>query len=255
MVQQHVVLFEHFGHGLVFAHVFGQAGREWSKLQIGPIHHIGHGHQPHQVHGADHLVELVWAQIALREQEFGHMRRAVVGHFQPHFVAILPLAQLGLHGGAQVGEIFFIHRELAVAREAELVAALHIHAGEELVHISMQNGGKQHETVPFAEFFRQFHHARQNARRLYHGHAGSAAESVFAGKRHHKVERLVEQAREGVRRVEPQRGEDGQQLAVEIAFNPGALLIRPLTARIEENALLAQRGNQLLVEQLVLLLN
>ena len=109
--------------------------------------------------------------------------------------------------------------------------------------------------MPFAQPFRQFHHARQNARRLHHGHAGSAAESVFAGKRHHEIERLVEQARERMRRVEPQRGEDGQQLAVEIAFNPGALLLRPLAARIEENALLAQRGNQLLVEQLVLLLN
>ena len=183
------------------------------------------------------------------------MRRAVVGHFQPHFVAILPLAQLGLHSSAQIGEVFFVHRKLAVAREAELVAAFHIHAGEELVHISMQNGGKQHEAVPFAQPFRQFHHARQNARRLHHGHAGSAAESVFAGKRHHKVERLVEQARERVRRIEPQRGEDGQQLTVEIAFNPGALLLRPLAARIEENALLAQRGNQLFVEQLILLLN
>ena len=89
---------------------------------------------------------------------------------------------------------------------------------------------------------------------MHNRHAGGAAECVRTFKLDSEVERFVQRAREGVRRVESDGGEDGQQLGVEILLNPFLLPLRPVAAAVEMDALFAQLGLQDFVEQAVLFL-
>ena len=76
----------------------------------------------------------------MAEQEVVNVGRAGFRHFQPDAVAVFAVVQLALDGGAQVLQVFFRHGQVAVAREAELVAAFHFHAGEEAVDVFVQDG-------------------------------------------------------------------------------------------------------------------
>ena len=68
-----------------------------------------------------------------------------------------------------------------------------------------------------------------------------------------RFRRLVEHARERVRRVEADRREHRQQLAHEVVADPGALRPGPVLAPREHHALLRQRRQQHAVQQPVLL--
>jgi hypothetical protein len=114
-------------------------------------------------------IEVGVAQAELLQQELHHALRAVVGHFQAHRVAEMPVEELPLQRGVQVLDLFLFDEQVRVARHAELVAALDIHAGEQLPHVRVEDRGQEHECVlGFAgERLRQADHARQRARRLH----------------------------------------------------------------------------------------
>ena len=150
----------------------GQAGLEGRELEVGPVDLVGHRHQPHQVHDAGHAVEVVASEAELLQQEFGHHLGAVVGDFQAHGVAEMALRQLALQRGAQVLDFLVVDEQVGVARDAELVAAEHVHAGEQLADVAMQDRRQEDEAVVDAgELPRQLDHARQGARRLDDGGA------------------------------------------------------------------------------------
>ena len=253
MVQQDVLARGGVEYRAVFFQRRGHAAGARGVFEVGTADHVGHGHQAHEVDGAFDLVEVGGCEAEMAEQEFAQLRRAGVGHFEAHAGAVFAVVQLAFDGGAQVGEVFFVDGEVAVAREAELVAAFHFHAGEKQVDVFVQDGRQKDKAVfAAAEFRRQFHHARQDARRLDDGHARGAAEGVAAFELHGEIERFVERAGEGMGGVEADRGEYRPQFAVEIAFDPGALISRPVAAAVEMDACLSERGLQLVVEQGVL---
>ena len=68
---------------------------------------------------------------------------------------------------------------------------------------------------------------RQRARRLHDREAAVAAEGVLAVQRYDEVQRLVENPRKRVRRVQPQRRQHRQQLVMEELPQPGILLRGP----------------------------
>jgi hypothetical protein len=87
---------------------------------------------------------------------------------------------------------------------------------------------EQHEVVIAARNLgRQLDDARQRARRAHDRHAAVAPERVLALQHHHHVQRLVEDAREGMHRVQPQRREHRQQFVLEIFVQPAFLLRVP----------------------------
>ena len=136
MVQQDVALLGDFvEQGLGFLECVRVLLAVWFEFEVGAVEHVGHGHQPNEVYGAVHLIELVCGQPELVEQKTADVVGALVGDFQPHAVAEIAVAQFVLDGGAQVAYVVFVQRKLAVAGEAELVAAFHIHAAEKFVHI------------------------------------------------------------------------------------------------------------------------
>ena len=253
-MQQHVLLAHHVQQRAVFAQQLRGAGAMRGEFEVGAIHHIGHGHQPHQVNRALYAVKLGAAELELAKQEVIHMLWAVVGHFQAHGAAVLAVAQLAHNGGAQVFNVFFVYAQIAVAGEAELVAAFDGHAGEQGMHMGMQNGRQKHKAVvAVAQRRRQFEYARQNARCLHNRHAAGAAKGVFAFQLYYEIERFIQQPRERMRRIQADGGENGQQLAAEIIGHPLLLRFAPGAARIKINPFFTQRRNQLLIKQAVLL--
>src|SRR5207248_186296 len=112
------------------------------------------------------------------------------------------------------------------ARDAELVAADDVHAGEELAHMGMQDRGEEDEGVLGAGMrLRQPDEARQRARRLHDRGARAAAEGVAPLELDGEVQALVQHPRERMRRVEADRRKHRKQFAEEVVADP--LLLRP----------------------------
>ena len=253
VVQQDVVLADMRKDVVLLAQAHRQRGDEGGELEVGAVDPVGHLHQAHQVHRAVFLVEVVGVELELFEQEGRHRRRAVVGHLQPHRRAEVALRQFALQGLAQVLGFLVVDEQRGIAGDPELVAAFHRHPGEQLADMGMQDRRQEHEAVFAAgDFLRQADDARQGARRLHHGGAGIAAEGVAAGQFDREIEALVEHAREGVRGIEPHRGEHRHQLAEEVVADPRRLGFVPLRAAEKMDALFGQFRNDVVVEKLVL---
>ena len=100
------------------------------------------------------------------------MRRTSVRHFQAHAVAVFAVVQLVLNRGTQVFQIFFIDCQIAVTREAELMAVFNLHTGKEFADMGMQNRRQEHKAcIAAANFRRHRDDTRQNARSLYNRHS------------------------------------------------------------------------------------
>src|SRR6185312_2966315 len=69
---------------------------------------------------------------------------------------------------------------------------------------------------------------------------------------HREIEALVEDARERMRGIEPERREHRQALVAEIALQPALLLDGPGVALGEAHAFLLERGEEIRVPELVL---
>ena len=119
----------------------------------------------------------------------------------------------------QVVDFFVVDEQVAVARDAELVAAEHLHAGEQLGNELLHDAGQQHEALA-AVFLGQRDDARQRARRLHDREAGVAAEGVLAGEAHDEVQALVLDARKRPRRIEPERRQHRLDFAFEVLLEP-----------------------------------
>jgi hypothetical protein len=255
MVQQDVALPDRAEHVAVRAHELRrQAGTERREFQVGALHLVGHVDEPGEVDRPVHAVEVFLAQVELREEVVRDLLRAVVGDLEPHLVAELAVRKLAAQRGAQVLDLLLVHEQLAVARDAELVAVDHLHAGEELRDVGVQHRGQEHEIVLGVGFLaRQPDDPRQHARRLHDGDAGIAAECVLAFQLDGEVQALVQHAREGVRGVEADRGQDRHHLAQEVGLDPVRLGGSEVGPAQEADALGREPRQDLRVEQLVLL--
>ena len=101
----------------------------------------------------------------------------------------------------------------------------------------------------------QLHHARQHARRLDDRDRGLAAERVAARELDDEVEALVDDLRERVRRVEPDRRHQRAHVLAEVGRDPGALRGGELAAAQELDALPRERRQHLRVEARVLVVD
>ena len=192
VVQQNRRLFDQFEYGAVFAQGFQTACIARWELQIRPVHQIGDGIEAHQIDRPFDLIQLGRSQFELGKQEIVNVRRASVRHFQAHAVAVFAVVQLVLNRGTQVFQIFFINRQIAVAREAELMAVFNLHAGKEFADMGVQNRRQEHKAcITAANFRRHGDDARQNARSLHNRHPGRTAERIRAFEFDGEIERFV----------------------------------------------------------------
>src|SRR6478672_4570235 len=137
-MQQNVAFAKSFEHVMPSQLRRRQPRHESRKLEIRSLDPVGYVHEPHEVYGTLDAIQVLLREAELREQKIDDVRRTVVGHFEAHFVAELPLRQSPAQRSAKVLDFLFIDVELAVARDTKLVAAQDAHAGKELGHMSVK---------------------------------------------------------------------------------------------------------------------
>ncbi len=229
-------------------------GRERRVLEFGAVDQVVHRHQAIQVHRARHLVEIVGGEAELPEQIGEDLVGTIVRGLQAHRIAVAARGQLALDGAQQIVDFFLLDEQIAVARDPELVAAAHAHAGEQLRDEGLDDGAEEHE-VAAAQFVRQPDQARQRARRLHHGEAAVAAEAVLAFDHDGEIQALVEYLRERPRGIQRQRAQDRLHLAAEIVGQPRGLGLGPGFRRDEHHAVVREFRHEHVVQQLVLLVD
>ena len=173
---------------------------------------------------------------------------------QSYGIAEAARGEFALDGAQQVVDFFLFDEQIAVARDAELVAAAHVHAGEQLRDEGLDDGAQEHE-VAAAELVGQLDQARQGTRRLHHREAAVAAESILALDHDREIQALVEYFRKRARRVQSQGAEHGLDLVPEIVGQPRGLGLGPHFGGDEHDAVLREFGHEHIVQQLILLID
>ena len=205
------------------ASAVGRPGWNGGNLRSGRSTWSGTLMQPHQVHRAVDAVEVVLVEAELLQQEVATMRCEQLSATSSRTAS--PKWRCGSSPCSAVRRFFTSSsstKRSRVARDAELVAAQHLHAGEELADVRVQDRGEEHEVVLGA------------ARRPAAGGSRAAARAAPARSPRRElrpkaslaleldgeVEALVEHARERVRRVEPDRRQHRHHLAEEVVADP-----------------------------------
>ena len=189
------------------------------------------------------------------EQVRRELVRAIVRGLEPHGVAVAALEQLAFERVLQVVDVFVVDEQVAVTRDAELIAAVDLHAREQLIDERVDHRRQKHE-IRLARAFDgdgQRNQARQRARCLDDRAMARPAERVAAVQAHDEVQALVENSRDRPRRIERRRAQDRHDLGLEVLLEPLPLRRRPIVAPHEANAFVAQRRDELVVEHAVLL--
>ncbi|MNI35857.1 hypothetical protein D3C73_898940 [compost metagenome] len=251
--QQDVLLADHAENVLAVLQQFRDLRGERQVLQLALAVQAGDAEQPRQVHRTVDLVQLGLAQVELFEQVVGQVFRARVGHFQAYCVTVATGEQLAAQGAGQVFDVFGVQRQVGVTGQAELVAALDLHALEQVIGVSVDHRRQEYIVVAgAADLFRHLDDARQQTRCRDDRQTGVATEGVDTFELDDEVQALVHQQGERVRRVEADRGDDRCDLVAEIAAHPGLELGRPIAATDEADLMLLQLRQQNVVEDRVL---
>ena len=147
VMQQHVLLADHGQQVGRSRDAARQARREDRVLQIRPLHQVVDRREAIEIHGSRDLVEIDLAERELPHQEGIEIRRTVARHLEANRRAITSMRELAFERAAQVVDFFVVDEQVAVAGDAELVAAEHVHAGEQLGYELLDDAGQQDEAL------------------------------------------------------------------------------------------------------------
>ena len=251
MVEQDVFL-AYAGEEIGAAHQALRNPRGEDRIfEIRALHEVVHRRQPIQVHGPRHRVGVESIRGELRLEELHHVLGTVVGDLQPYGRAVAAMRELALERAPQVVDFLVVDEQIAVAGDAELVAAHHLDAGEELVNERLHDRREQHAGTGRPRTG-QRHDAWQRARRLHDGELAVAIERILALEPYDEVQALVLNARKGPCRVETERGEHRLDLTLEVLLEPIGLLAGPVRAPEERHALRGELGQEQLIQAAIL---
>ena len=177
-------------------------------------------HQPRRVQRPVNQIQVVRGQPQRLEQRLAHKLRALVIDLQPHGVAFAAVVQLVLDRLEQVAGLLLVDVKLAVARHAERPVAQQFVPGKQIRQV-MPDQPAQIDVILPRIGPRQLDHARQDARDLHHRHVLEHFPVPGHLQPHDEVQRLVEQLRERMRRVNRQRRQHRADLRVVIILHPG----------------------------------
>lgn len=254
--QEDVLLADHAEDVFAVLQQFRDLRSERRVLQLRMAVQTGDAEQPRQVDRAVDLIQLALTQVELLEQVIREMFRAGVSDFQTYRIAVTTREQLATQGAGQVFDVFGIEREVSVSGQTELVAAFYLHALEQVIGVGVDHRRQEHIVVTgAADFFRHLDDPWQQTRRRDDRQTGIATKGVDTFQFNDKVQALVHQQRERVRRVEADRGDDRRDLVAEVAAHPGFDLDRPVAATDEAHLVLFQLRQQNVVEDRVLTIN
>ena len=249
-MQQHVAAGDQVEHRVA---LLERARLERRELQIGALHQVVDLDHPVEVDRAVDAVHGVVGQLEVLQQR-AHDRLGAVGRdLQAHRAEVTAALQLVAQRQRQVLDLVLVDDQLGVACHPELVGALDLHPREQLVHELRQHRRQEHEIVLAARgLLRQLDDARQGARRAHDGEVAHPPERILALEHDDDVERLVEDLRERMGRVQAQRREHRHDLVAEVGPQPARLARGPLAAAEQAHAVVVERRAQHLVPAAVL---
>ncbi len=191
----------------------------------------------------------------MTQQVFDDRTRAIIRNLKPDRRAETPREQLPFQGQGQIVDIL-VQLQIGIARYPELVATGGAHTREKLADMLVDDRREQYVMIAAAgQLVGKAHHPGQGARRRHHRQRHLAAEGILAFQRYDEVQALVDQTREGMRRIEPDRRQHRQHLLAEILLDPLRLRHAQLVALQKADILSRQRRQQVLIENPVLTLD
>ncbi len=137
--QQDVLLADHAEDVLAVLQQFRDLRRERQVLQFALTVEAGDAEQTGQVDRTVDLIQLGLVQVELLEQVVGQEFRARVGHFQTDRVAVAAGEQFTAQSAGQVFDILGIQRQVGISGQTELVAALDLHALEQVIGVCVDH--------------------------------------------------------------------------------------------------------------------
>ena len=140
MVQENVARRDAGEHLVGFSQQHRVGGLKRRELEVGALNHVRQLHQPGQVHRTIGAEQVGFFKFKLLQQESDHIRRTVAIDFEAHRVAEMPLRQFALQGQLEVGHLFLIDEQVAVAGDAKRVAGTYREAGKQLADEANQQG-------------------------------------------------------------------------------------------------------------------
>ena len=183
---------------------------------------LGQRHEPRRVQWPFNEIKVLGGQPQRLEQRLAHARRALVINLQPHRVSLAAVVQFVLDRLEQVCRLLLVNVELTVTRHAERPVAQQLRAGEQIGQVMPDQPVEIDVILPPIRA-RQLHDARQVARDLHHG---AVLEHLPVSRHlqpHDEVQRLIQQLRERVRRVNRQRRQHRPDLRKVIILHPSAV--------------------------------
>ena len=229
----------------------GTALQERRILVLVEIGLVDQRRHPRQIDRTVASVQVEFLQIELMQQQLRQVLRTAGGDFQPHREAELALRQLALQRLPQILDFLFVEPQVRVAGDSELRIIDDLALREQLVQMRMDDRRQQDEGIRRRDIRRQLDHPRQHPRRLDDGDRGLATERVAARKLDDEVEALVDDLRERVRRIEPDRRQQRLDLAPEIVGDPLSLRFVAVRVAQQPDSGGGHRGQHLLVERAV----
>ena len=222
VVDEHIALTEHPEQiGLLTlwcSELGGGHGREGRELQFGTVE-VGQLHQSAQAERAGQHVHIAHGHLELAYEQLldllGHLRL----HLETDGTPEPPPVELRLDGEEQIVRLFLLDLEVGVAGDAEDVMGEHLDPGEQPLESRRDQGLQRHEAVA-ADGPRELDEAREDRRDL---HAGEALVAVRVAEQYGKIEREVGDVGEGMRGIDGQRREDGEDEVLEDLIEVQAL--------------------------------
>ena len=203
---------------------FGQTRRERRVFELGPIHQIVDGEQAVQIDRTRHLIEVRAGEPKMLEQIGRELLWTIVRGLEAHRDAITALEELAFERCHQVVDVLVVDEKIAVARDAELVAAVDLHAGEQLIDERVNDRRQEHEVrlAGALQRRRQRDQPRQRARRLHDRAAARPAESIPAVQADDEIQALVQNARKRPSGIERRGAQERHDFSAEVLLEPNA---------------------------------
>jgi hypothetical protein len=211
-------------------------------LQVRSVHPV-HLPERGQVEQPRHPEHRARAHVQLGHQQVEHVRRGGVGHLQPHRRAEPAPGQLPLQRLQQVLVPVLVDLDIGVAGDPEQVVLDHLHAREQQLQMRrdqllqrQERGGPVVRVGVGAAGHDEPGHV---VRHLHPGELLRPAAGVTD--EHGQVQRQPADVRERVRRVDRQRGEDGEHLIAEVGAEAPLLAVVQRAPVHDPDALRGQR--------------
>ena len=252
MMEQHVALANHCKQVRPIAQSRGDGRDERRVAQFRRVVALINRHQPRRVQRTVDDVQVLLPQAERTEQCLTDVGRAISFHFQPDGVAFATVVEFVLNRFEQVRDFLFVDVKLAVARDPEMPVAEDLRAREQVRQI-VADEVTQENVVPARVLPRQTHEPWQDARHLHDGKMPEHLAALRHLQLDHHVQRLVEQLRKRVGRIDRQGCEHGTDLGAVIILDPFEVHRLQFVEMQETNAVVSERRQQFLSPAGVLL--